>query len=403
MSRRLSIDAIIAAGQPALRVDRITTEAGLAALAPEWERLAAGLIPWTPFATPTWNLTHWRHFRRRSVALRDQLHAYAIRATGDGRLVAVAPMLLTLRPGIGPAALRALVFFGADPNVTEIRGLVCQPEDEAAATAALIERLQQERGAWDWLHWGTLRRDGAAHQDVMARMTPVTDRTIPVFYIELPDSFDALRARLSRNTKEALRKCYNSLKKAGHDFSFHIVTEPADVDPALDIFFRLHAERAEADYGVAHPNAFAWPQAQAFLRDYAKQSAARGELRIFQIKIAGEVAATRLGFCTGEDLYLYYSGHLPAYGRHSVMTTAVAEALKWAISAGVRRVHLSIGRDRSKLRWEPQEIALSEAYHAAPTWRGRLMLKLFLRRTPVPQHWGPPGRPEADLGDAAAD
>ena len=236
MSRRLSAEAIVSAAEADLRVDPITSEAALAALAPEWETLAADLVPWTPFATPTWNLTHWRHYHRHSFLVRDVLHSYVVR-DANGRLVGLAPMHLTSRPGRGAALLRALVYFGADPNVTEIRGVICRPENEAAVVAVLIDALKRERQSWDWLHWGTLRRGGAALGDVMARMTPTTERIIPVFYIELPDSFDALRARLSRNTKEALRKCYNSLKKAGHSFDFEIVTEPDQVDAALDVFF----------------------------------------------------------------------------------------------------------------------------------------------------------------------
>jgi CelD/BcsL family acetyltransferase involved in cellulose biosynthesis len=154
---------------------------------------------------------------------------------------------------------------------------------------------------------------------------------------------------------------------------------------------------------VKHANAFEWPESRAFLRDYARQSAERGELRIFQLWIAGEVVATRIGFCTGTDLYFYYSGHLPAFGRYSVMTTTVAEALKWAIASGVRRAHLSIGRDRSKLRWVPREIKLSEAYQAAPTLRGRVMQALFLRRQQASVHWGAPGGPDDEQIEETAD
>jgi CelD/BcsL family acetyltransferase involved in cellulose biosynthesis len=386
----------------ALRVSLITTAADLAALAPEWDRLAASLVPWTPFATPTWNLTHWRHFQRRSLSTRDRLHAYAIR-NAQGDLVGVAPMHLTLRPGFGPFCLRSLVFFGADPNVTEIRGLMCRPADENAVFAALMDAVAGEKRAWDWLHWGTLNRHSAAFAHGMQHLAPASERIIPAFYIELPASFEALKTRLSRNTKEALRKCYNSLKRAGHEFEFEVISKPGMVAPALDRFFELHAARADADYNIAHPNAFALPVAQAFLRDYARQAAERGELRIFQLRIAGEVVASRIGFCSGDDLYLYYSGHLPAFGRFSVMTTTVAEALKWAIQGGLKRVHLSIGRDRSKLRWEPRELTLSETYQAAPTWRGRLMQRMFAERSLATGLWGQPGRPDVQMANEQGD
>lgn len=394
----------VAAAGPAaaVTVELITEEAALVALIPEWDALAATLVPWTPFATPTWNLTHWRHFRRRRLTVRDDLRCFVIR-DADGALVAIAPMLVTKRPGFGPGVLRSLVFFGVDTNVTEFRGLICRPADEARAVAALIDALAARRGEWDWLHWGMVQHDGNARNDILARMTPAIERSVPVFYIDLPDNFAALRARLSRNTKEALRKCYNSLKRAGHHFSFEIVTEPQQVDAALDIFFRLHAARANANYTVVHPNAFAWPEAERFLRDYAKRSAARGELRIFQLRIAGEVVATRIAFCSGTDLYFYYSGHLPAFGKHSVMTTVVAEAMKWAIENGLQRVHLSMGRDRSKLRWEPHEIVLAESYQPADSFRGRRMRAMFNLRHHQPELWGRPGRPAGQGTDPATD
>ena len=389
-------------GLTGLRAEPIRTEAALAALVTEWEVLAAGIAPWTPFTTPTWNLTHWKHFRRSQLMVRDVLHGYVLR-DGVGRLVAIAPMMLTLHPGYGPVRLRELHYFGADPNVTEIRGIICRPEDERAAVSALTEVLGKAYGSWDLLHWGGLRRDEKACADVMAATTLVAERTIPDFYIELPQTFDALRAQLPRNTKEALRKCYNSLKRDGHVFDFDVITRPEDVDAALDVFFRLHTARADADYGVVHPDAFIEPKVQGFLRDYAVASARRGELRIFRLRIAGLVVAMRIGFCSGDELYLYYSGHLPDWGRYSVMTTTVAEALKWAIGAGVKRVNLSIGRDRSKLRWRPTEVPFWEAFQSAPTVRGRLMAGLFRRKIRDLPYWHAVGTAEADGPEAAPD
>lgn len=385
-------------GLTAMRAEPIRTEAALAALVPEWEALAAGIVPWTPFITPSWNMAHWRHFRRSRFMVRDVLHGYVVR-DGAGRLAAIAPMMLTLHPGYGPLRLRQLHYFGADPNVTEIRGIICRPEDERAAVSALSDVLGQAHGSWDLLHWGGLRRNEKACADVMATATLVAERTIPDFYIELPQTFDVLRAQLPRNTKEALRKCYNSLKRDGHVFAFDVITRPEDVDAALDVFFRLHTARAEADYGVVHADAFIEKTLQDFLRDYTVKSAQRGELRIFRLRINDLVVAMRIGFCTGDDLYLYYSGHLPDWGRYSVMTTTVAEALKWAIGAGVKRVNLSVGRDRSKLRWRPLEVPFWEAFQSAPTIRGWLMAKVFQRKIRDLSYWHLPATVEAGAAD----
>ncbi len=365
-----------------LRVELHRTEAAFAALLPEWDELAARIVPWNPFITPDWLATEWAFFRRQGLFVSDTLHCYAVRAA-DGRLVAVAPMQMALRPGFGPLHLRQLCYLGADPNVTEIRGIICHEADEPDVVAALAASVHAISKSWDIVHWGGLRDESAIERCMLTAGSTITQRNASAFYIDLPENFAALRAGLPRNTREALRKCYNALYRDGHEAAFDVITRPACVDAALDRFFHLHKARARAQSGVAHTDTFADKKSRAFLRAYAQHSAERGELRIFRLRINDTVVAMRIGFCSGEDLYLYYSGYLPAWGRYSVMTRTVAEALKWAMSAGLKRVNLSFGRDRSKLRWRPVELRFQEAIQPAPNWRGRLSLMLFRHRAGV--------------------
>src|SRR5262249_36625382 len=158
----------------------------------------------------------------------------------------------------------------------------------------------------------------------------------------------------------ALRKCYNSLKRAGHDFTFRVVSQPDQAQVALETFFDLHAKRSVAPNLPEHANVFARPAAREFLREYCQRMAERDQLRIFQLVIDNEVIATRVGFVLGRDLYLYYSGYRTTWAQHSVMTTVVAEAIQWAIGQGMSGVDLSTGRDLSKLRWKPMEILSCE-------------------------------------------
>jgi hypothetical protein len=59
------------------------------------------------------------------------------------------------------------------------------------------------------------------------------------------------------------------------------------------------------------------------------------------------------------------------------MTTVVVEALRWAIQRGFRRVHLSTGRDVSKLRWGPSVIARSGGTLVAGHWASAMRFRLF--------------------------
>ncbi|GAC1626108.1 MAG: hypothetical protein NVS9B10_13730 [Nevskia sp.] len=356
-----------------LSVSELTELSALEAIADEWQALAAQLDPLTPFAAPLWNLLWWKHFRADRPLLRDALRVFVMRDEA-ARLVAVAPMILTQRPGVGPLRVRQLHFLGADPNITELRGMSCRPEHEPRAVAALTEHLQAAAaGDWHWLQWSGLRSDLdaiLAAQPVPAALS-YTD-PIPSYVLALPDSWDAFRGGLSRNIKESLRKCYNSLKRDGHAFRFRCVSDPGSADAAIRRFLELHTARAGAGLAVHHSNVFSTPQSRAFLAGYAQAMATRGQLQVFQIEIAGAVVATRIGFTFGRTLYLYYSGYDPAWGRYSIMTTVLAEAIKWAIANGYTSVNLSTGNDVSKTRWSPVEIRFHNAVLKRRHWRARL-------------------------------
>ena len=94
----------------------------------------------------------------------------------------------------------------------------------------------------------------------------------------------------------------------------------------------------------------------AFLYQVRERLAARGAVRVFQLRIADAAVASRIGFVIGDGLYLYHSGFDPAWGRYSVMTTMMAEALRDAIASGLRTVNLSLVGEQSKLRWRPRRV-----------------------------------------------
>jgi CelD/BcsL family acetyltransferase involved in cellulose biosynthesis len=190
--------------------------------------------------------------------------------------------------------------------------------------------------------------------------------------LDLPASWSSFHAGLPRNIRESLRKCYNSLRRDGHELELRVIERPEQVSAALECFFALHAARAGVAQGIAHRNTFAEPAARHFLKDFLGQVAERGQLRLFQLEIGGAVRATRIGFQFGDELYLYYSGYDPDWGKYSIMTTTLAEAIRWAIAQGVRLVNLSTGIDVSKTRWRPREVRYAEAVQIAPTLRSRM-------------------------------
>jgi CelD/BcsL family acetyltransferase involved in cellulose biosynthesis len=358
-----------------LFVERIASEAALAELEPEWLELERSSGNTLPFRTFTWVACWWKHMREGRLALKDSLAIRAVR-DGAGHLVGVAPLMLTERPGVGPIRARCLHFIGADPNMTEIRGALCRPDLEGACHAAILESLSRWPGEHDWVHWtGIDERRGA--REAFGDRGAIWGEGVACYVLPLPATWEELRSSRPSNLRESLRKCYSSLRRDGLHTSFEVVTEGDRVGLAVKDFLRLHAARARLEDTVRHNDVFADAACRAFLSDVCERLAARGALRIFRLKLGDDVIATRLGFVLGGSLYLYYSGFDPTYAGYGVATTTVAEAMKHAIREGLKSVNLSTGKDRSKLRWRPEEVAFREALVVSSTPLGQVKYGAF--------------------------
>jgi CelD/BcsL family acetyltransferase involved in cellulose biosynthesis len=361
----------------ALTVQHVESPEALAMMADECTALAFAMQPRLPFAMSDWLQPWWRHFCENRLLVRDEFYVHALRDE-RGALVALAPLMLTERPGNGPLRCRSISFFGSDKNVTEVRGLICAPEHEAAAVRALLAHLAQRRNEWDWFVWSGVRANSEAH----ALLNETNDfewRQETLDYVLLlPTTWEEFRATRSRNIKESLRKCYNSLKRASHRFDLRVIESPAELSGALNRFFELHTLRATAPSLVRHEDVFGTSRARNFLLDLARLPAEEApQLRVFELEIAGRVVATRLGFLMGDELYLYFSGYDPAWSSFSVMTTTVAEAVKWAIERKVRVLNLSPGTDVSKTRWGALPIKTCAGVLLSPTRRSRLAFEML--------------------------
>ena len=355
-----------------LTVSRV---ASLEALRPEWEQLDRTTFPRLPFSSARWTTLWLRHFAEDRALLKDELMLLAMRDE-TGVLRGLAPMVLSQRPSVGPVRTRMLRMIGADPNITELSAPICAPEHAPVVLKALLEYLDANDGTWDLVFFNGIRESAA---DVLeARGNVHWGRESPCFVLKLPPTWDALRAQLGRNLKESLRKCYNSLKRDNHHFELRVRSRPDEMTTALDHFFRLHNARSTLTGTIDHKDVFALERSRTFLRDCMAAAAGAGEARVFQLEIAGQVVATRLAFALDDQLYLYFSGFDPAWKQYSVMTTTVAEAIRWAIEQRFAVVNLSPGRDVSKTRWDPVEIPFREVYLPSQSVRGGLVHRAYL-------------------------
>ena len=355
-------------------VELVTNVAGVAALGPCYERLLEATGNTMPFALHDWHVVWCRHFLNCHSHIRDEPLFYVLRDWED-ECVAVFPFVISRRR-LGPFKVASIDLLGADPAITEIRTPLIYPGYEQLAARAVQHQLQQV-GRWDWIHWTGIDTEFAEALAAEGRLQwqpPQTD-----FVLDMPPTWEEFRGGLKRNIRESLRHCYNSLKRDGHAFELKVIDSLPELHGGLDRFFELHRLRAQMKTAPAHMDRFASKLLRDFLHDVCERLCRRGAVRIFQLKVGSEVAATRVGFVVGDSLYLYYSGFDPKWARYSVMTTTVAEAIKYAIAQGLNTVHLSPAKDLSKTRWGPRQVDYTSVYENAGRLRSRLAREAYLK------------------------
>jgi CelD/BcsL family acetyltransferase involved in cellulose biosynthesis len=363
-----------------VRVEVVTRLERLLELEPDYDELQRATQNTLPFALHAWHVAWWNHFSAAGPTLRDALMIHVVRE-GARKAVAIVPLVLTQRTHMG-IRVGSIAPLGADPWITELRPPMVAPGREGHAFRAIQQSLAEDK-RWDWVHWAGLDAPTAAALEKSCPRPSCTlqwrEPTVDCV-LDLEPTWDAFRARLKRNIRESLRHCYNSLKRDGINFELEVACTRFDVKRAIGQFLALHSMRAQSDESIPHPNRFVSPKSQQFLYDVCDRLAARGAARVFLLRVRGEVVAARIGFVVGRGLYLYYSGFDPRWGRYSVMTTAVAEAIKYAISQGLGTVNLSAGLDVSKTRWGVRHVPFREAIQCRRLLRSRLAYAAYQTR-----------------------
>lgn len=357
-----------------LEIRKLTVAEAFGDLFSEWQQLDAQISPRTPFTSPLWHQLWWRHFARSGSLKRDEFFVHSVR-DADGHLVAVLPLVKIFRPAYGPIRFCKIQFFGADPSLTEIRGIICHPERQKEVVEALLSYLKINHADWDIFKWSGVRTDVEAQRPLEALQHAAVERSLPDYVVTLPGSWEEFHSRLSNNTRKSLRKGYEFIDRDGHKLEFRVIDRRDEVNQAVHRFLSLHRARSQAGDMAYHRDNFAIKRHRQFLADAIDGFAAQGRARAFEMHVNGRLAAIRLAFAFDNELYLYFSGLDPEWKKYGVMTTLMVEVIKWAIEHKLGVLNLSTGTDLSKLRWKPSEITFLDINQPSCSLRGQLVMR----------------------------
>jgi len=308
----------------------VTDRHALLALEEDWTALARTNASLTPFQTPAWLTTWWRHFAN------GDLHVLTYR---DGqRLLAVVPCFLHVWNG-----RRQLTLIGS--GISDYLDPLFQQD----ATEAVISRLAEHLcrcADWDVCDWqdlscGTPVRQLAHHSSLTLRASE--DQVISA--IDLPEDFDSYWSARSADLRRNVRR-YRAKAEAEAPLQFSVDARPSDA--LVDAVLQLHTRRwrAAGQRGMVSANASA-----QFLKEMSARFAQCDMTRVFSLRFRDKIVAAILGFILNGQFFSYMSGFDPEFESLGFGRTILFETIRSLHHAGVRRFDFLRGDEDYKSWW----------------------------------------------------
>lgn len=355
-------------GSPAVPSVEAITERDFSSLERVWRALLAADPTATVFQTWEWNWAWWRHLGQG----REPLILIAHGAEGP---LALAP--LAYRRGAG-GLFRRLEFLGT--GVSDYLQFIGPSETMRACARAFLDFVLQA-GRWDVVDLQQLNpaqgarcgwQDGppcSGEAPGVAAVRWSAQDVCPV--VELPDDWAGVLQRIGKKMRQNV-SYYERLLRREHAVRFDLA-EGEGVRPALEDFFRLHAQRWRRRW---LPGALYSGRVRQFHRSVAPALAERGYLALHRLLVDERAVAALYCFHYGGRAFYYLGGFDPELARYSPGTVLTAHAMRHALECGCREFDFLRGREAYKYRWPVVERVNSRLeIGRGASWWSRLALR----------------------------
>lgn len=328
---------------------RIESGGSLSSIIDDWAALYGRCSFATPFQRPEWLLAWIEAFAPQSL--------FAIEVRHEGRLVALAPLLIYPRNGE-----RVLASVGG--GVSDYLTPICDPGREPDLLRAIWDCTGEE---WDVLELTDLPGDaGFIKMRGLARFVQEHDS---VSCLRLPGSTEELRKVFSKRQRANLRNAQSRMVRAGGgDFT----TATLETTPEfLDDLFKLHAAR----WSIAgEPGVLAEGRIQSFHRACAPALLAAGFLRMDRLRVKGRTAAALYSLWDRGTVFCYLQGYDPEFSAISPGTQLMCRVMQQAVQSGMQRFDFLRGQEDYKQHWR----ARGESTYCLRVPRGALEAEMNL-------------------------
>jgi CelD/BcsL family acetyltransferase involved in cellulose biosynthesis len=343
----------------------VSTTEGLAALGPDWRRLAeTSAIP-NVFVTFEWAWAWWQHIGRHRLDTR----MFVVRIHRDGVTTGVVPLVLRRQRHLG-VPVRRFEFLGGELVDYGDLLLSGDPPEQARALALFLRTASRE---WDVAELRNIT-PAAGTPDLLAgalRAAGLTHRRAPdgvCPYLPISRDWPSYLAVLSGRTRKKLRANFRGLQRSGPGcVRIRIVHEMND-----EVFCRMM--ELEAQRVGRKGEQVAWLNGYPhFSRSLIDSLSSHGALYVALMEAGNELVAYQVGFRCGRKMWLYDTAFNERYGSCSPGVILLTRVLEYAFEHGCEEYDFLLGDEEYKRRWATHLRQNEQIRVWSPAWRARAL------------------------------
>ena len=322
-------------------------------LRPAWERLWQTLPGRSPFSRWEWA---WYWYE----AYRGLAHPLIVVARRGRQVAGIAPLARTRR--------RKLVIAGGLDAWPQYVTFLFEPGRGAEVVRAVLECLERRsRACWQCMELPMVASEGemAAALRGLGAERVAEWRVAEGWLIELPESWEAYLAGLTKNRRRTIRK----LLRKNRDVEVRAVSEGQPFEVAWRVLVRLHQQRWEA---VGEPGCFRSRGFYRFHRALARQWTAEGRADIVTAWLGDRPIAADYVFLDDATMYGYQAGYDLAFRHRGPGLFLMVTLLRRALLQGLQCLDMLGGDYDYKRRFATRTVELSDFWVSGPTLGYRL-------------------------------
>jgi CelD/BcsL family acetyltransferase involved in cellulose biosynthesis len=341
-----------AIGEPRqpVRVAVVDDPRCLAELRPAWTRLLHASAANGPFLTWEWLHTWWTHLHGSA-----HLQLLAVHAAANDELIAIAPFLVTHSP-LPPFS--KVEFLGTGGAGSDYLDVIVRRGREREGAQAIARFLQSRNRALHLRHLPPASLASRVADELRENGWTASERTPAVCpFIRLAGhSWESYLSSLGSSHRANVRRRLKALNTHA-DVRFERATSETERRLFLTALAGFHAQRWDARGGST---TFQTPALRAFHEETTRLAMEQGWLRLFALRVDGEIAAVLYGLAYNDRFFFFQHGFDERYRQHSVGLVMMALAIRSAIDEGAAEFDMLYGDEPYKSLWAHDTRALND-------------------------------------------